>query len=230
MRKVRSRKRYGALLFSSLALIVFLFLGFGVVSAKELVQEANGTVVPSVSGDNIVLAASAGQTPVTAEIKMYSRDKAAPRLVLSSSEIDALKTKLVNLPKSSKIDVPDWGYVVVWNYNNSELPYSAIYALNNRVILVDAKGERSYYVDTKKVGDWLLLLGGKNAQSVSQRPEWAGNILVSQSGEETTLEGGAGAGEVRNQNLMEYAPYIVVVLILILFALFAFRKPKTEGA
>jgi hypothetical protein len=229
MRKVCSRKKSGMLLFSSLALIAFLFLSLGVVSAKELVQKANGTVVPSVSGDNIVLAASAGRTPVTAEIRMYSKDKAAPKWVLSSSEIEALKTKLVNLPKSSRIDVPDWGYIVVWNYNNSELPYSSIYALNNRVILVDAKGERSYYVDTKKVGDWLLLLGGKNARSISQRPEWAGSILVTKPIEETSTTQG-GAGEVRNQNLMEYAPYIVVVLILILFAFFAFRKPKTEGA
>ena len=191
----------------------------------------NGTVVPSVSGDNIVLAASAGQTPVTAEIRMYSKDKAAPRWVLSSSEIEALKTKLVNLPKSSGIDVPDWGYIVVWNYNNSQFPYSSIYALNNRVILVDSKGERSYYVDTKKVGDWLLLLGGKHAQSVSQRPEWAGSVLVNKlTGTTTETLGGGGTGEVRNQNLMEYAPYIVVVLILVLFAFFAFRKPKTEGA
>ena len=216
-------------LFSFLALALFLFLILGGASAKELVEKAHGAVVPSASGDNVELAASAGQTPVTAEIRMYSKDKIAPRLILSASEIEALKKKLVNLPKSSRIEVPDWGYVVVWNYNNSALSYSSIYALNNRLILVDAKGERSYYVDTKKVGEWLLLLVSKNTQVVSQRPEWAGSVVVGKS-TETTSETPAGAGVVRNQNLMEYAPYMVVVLILLLFAYMAFKKPKTEGA
>lgn len=230
MRKI-SRKKSGVFLLSFLALALLLFLSLGSASAKELVEKAHGTVVPSASGDNIELAASSGSAPVTAEIRMYSRDKAAPRAVLSASEIEALKKKLVNLPKSSRIEVPDWGYVVVWNYNNSgQFPYSSIYALNNRLILVDAKGERSYYVDTKKAGDWLLMLVSKNTQSVSQRPEWAGSVLVGKSAGTTTSETPAGAGEVRNQNLMEYAPYMVVVLILLLFAYMAFKKPKTEGA
>jgi len=202
--------------------------------SQRTVPQARGTVVRAESADNIVLAEpSEGSewSRVTVEIKMYSKDYAAPRWVLSDSEIDILKMKLSKLPESSRIDVPDWGYISVTNYNDSgAFPYSKVYIVNNRVILVDFKGERSYYVDIKKAGEWLMLLAGTNVpSSMYSRPVRSGSgvAMVVSSG-----DGGESGGqtEVRNRNMMEYAPYIVVVLMLILFAYMAMKRPKTEGA
>jgi hypothetical protein len=214
--------------------ITSLALCFALTSyAKEVVEQVHGTVVPTASKDNIVLAKSSEQTLITAEIKMYSRDRAAPRWILSSSEIETLNMKLANLPRSTRVDVPDWNYVSVINYNNSaEFPYSSIYAFNNRIVLVDSEGKRSYYVDTKKVGEWLMLLADTRVPSaLSQRPVRSGSgVAMVVNTPETKGTGSSDTGEVKNQNMMEYAPYMVVVLILILFAFLAFRKPKTEGA
>ena len=82
------------IVFASLALC-FAILG---TNAKEVAQQAHGTVVQSQSKDNIVLEASSEQTLITAEIKMYSQDRAAPRWILSASEIETLLMKLSNLP------------------------------------------------------------------------------------------------------------------------------------
>jgi len=214
--------------------IASLALCFALTSyAKEVVEQAHGTVVQAASKDNIVLAKSSEQTLITAEIKMYSKDRAAPRWILSSSEIETLNMKLTNLPRSTRVDVPDWNYVSVTNYNNSaEFPYSSVYAFNNRLVLVDSEGKRSYYVDTKKVGEWLMLLADTRVPSaLSQRPVRSGSgVAMVVNTPETKDTGSSDTGEVKNQNMMEYAPYMVVVLILILFAFLAFRKPKTEGA
>jgi len=205
-------------------------------NAKEIAEQAHGTVVQSQSKDNIALAKSEEKTLVTAEIKMYSKDRAAPRWILSSSEIETLKMKLSNLPRSSRVDVPDWGYVSVTNFNNSgSFPYSSIYSFYNRVVLVDSSGKRSYYIDTKKVGEWLMLLAESRVPSaLSQRAVRSGSglamVVNSPETKDTRVLAGSETDEVKNQNMMEYAPYMVVVLILILFAFVAFRKPKTEGA
>ena len=204
-------------------------------NAKEVAEQAHGTVVQSQSKDNIVLAKSEEETLVTAEIKMYSQDRAAPRWVLSSSEIETLEMKLTNLPRSSRVDVPDWNYVSVNNFNNSAgFPYRSIYSFNNRLVLVDSAGKRSYYVDLKKVGEWLMLLAESRVPSaMSQRAVRSGSgvaMVVNAPGTKDTTPTGSGTDEVKNPNMMEYAPYMVVVLVLILFAFFAFRKPKTEGA
>jgi hypothetical protein len=204
--------------------------------AKEVAEQAHGTVVATGSKDNIVLARSAEQTLVTAEIKMYSQDRAAPRWILSGSEIETLKMKLSSLPRSSRVDVPSWGYVSVTNFNNSgEFPYSSVYCFNNRLVLVDSSGKRSYYVDTKKVGEWLMLLAESRVPSaMSQRPVKSGSgvamVINSPETKDTRVLEGSETDVVKNQNMMEYAPYMVVVLVLILFAFFAFRRPKTEGA
>jgi len=203
--------------------------------AKEIVEQAHGTVVQSQSKDNIVLAKSEEQTLVTAEIKMYSQDRAAPRWILSSSEIETLEMKLTNLPRSTRVDVPDWNYVSVTNFNNSiGFPYRSIYSFNNRLVLVDSAGKRSYYIDTKKVGEWLMLLAESRVPSaMSQRVVRSGSgvaMVVNAPETKDTTPAGSGTDEVKNPNMMEYAPYLVVVLVLILFAFFAFRKPKTEGA
>jgi hypothetical protein len=204
-------------------------------NAKEVAEQAPGTVVQSQSRDNIVLALSAEQTLVTAEIKMYSQDYAAPRWILSSSEIETLKMKLSNLPRSARVDVPEWGYVSVTNFNNSGvLPYSSIYSFNNRLVLVDSSGKRSYYVDTKKAGDWLMLLAESHVPaSMYQRQVRSGSgvaMVIAPEQTKDTRYSNSETTEVKNQNMMEYAPYMVVVLVLILFAFLAFRKPKTEGA
>jgi hypothetical protein len=221
-----------------LIVIASLALSFATIgaNAKEAAEQAHGTVVQSQSKDNIVLARSAEQTLITAEIKMYSQDRAAPRWILSSSEIETLKMKLTNLPRSSRVDVPDWDYVSVTNFNNSrELPYSSIYAFNNRLVLVDSAGKRSYYIDTKKAGEWLMLLAESRVPSAfSQRPVRSGSgvamVINAPETKDTRALADSETDEVKNQNMMEYAPYMVVVLVLILFAFFAFRRPKTEGA
>jgi hypothetical protein len=217
-----------------LIVIASLTLCFATLAcSKEIAQQVHGTVVQAASKDNIVLASSSEQTLITAEIKMYSRDRAAPRWILSGSEIDTLKMKLTNLPRSSRVDVPDWGYVSVTNFNNSgSFPYSSIYSFNNRLVLVDSAGKRSYYIDTKKAGEWLVLLAESRVPAaLSQRAVKSGNgvAMVINAPEKTTALAGS-ENEVKNQNMMEYAPYMVVVLVLILFAFFAFRRPKTEGA
>jgi hypothetical protein len=221
------------LVIASLALYVAIFGA----SAKEVAEQAHGTVVPTASKDNIVLAESSEQTLITAEIKMYSQDYAAPRWILSSSEVETLEMKLTNLPRSSRVDVPEWGYVSVTNFNNSgDFPYSSIYSFNNRLVLVDRAGKRSYYVDIKKVGEWLMLLAESRVPSaMNQRPVKSGTgvaMVINPPGQtkDTRYLGASETGEVKNPNMMEYAPYIVVVLILILFAFYAFRRPKTEGA
>jgi hypothetical protein len=140
--------------------------------------------------------------------------------------------KLNGLPKSSRVDVPDWGYISVTNFNNSEsFPYSTVYIVNNRVVLVNYKGERSYYVDTKEAGEWLRLLAGNHVPSSMYSRSiktGTGVAMVVRSSGDTDPSGIETA--VKNPNMMEYAPYLVVVLILILFAYLAFKRPKTEGA
>ena len=101
-------------------------------------------------------------------------------------------------------------------------------------MLIESSGKRSYYVDTKKAGEWLMLLAESRVPSaLSQRAVRSGSgvamVVNSPEGKDTGSLAGSET-EVKNQNMMEYAPYMVVVLILILFAFFAFRKPKTEGA
>jgi hypothetical protein len=231
MTKQAIKKSRIMLVFIASLALCFATLG---ACAKEVAEQAHGTVVQTGSKDNIVLAKTSEQTLITAEIKMYSQDRAAPRWILSGSEIETLNMKLTNLPRSSRVDVPDWNYVSITNFNNSaEFPYSSLYAFNNRLVLVDSAGKRSYYVDTKKVSEWLMLLAQSRVPSaLSQRAVRSGNgvAMVINTPESKDTRSLAGSDEVKNQNMMEYAPYMVVVLILILFAFLAFRKPKTEGA
>jgi hypothetical protein len=233
MTKQAKKSRIMLILIALLALCISI----SGANSKEVAEQVRGTVVQSQSKDNIVLAQSSEETLITAEIKMYSKDMAAPRWILSSSEIETLKLKLSNLPRSSQVEVPDWGYVSVTNFNNSgSFPYRSIYSFNNRLVLVDSTGKRSYYVDTKKVGEWLMLLAGSRVpSSLSQRQVKSGTgvAMVIKAPEQTLNSSDPSSSqtnEVKNQNMMEYAPYMVVVLILILFAFFAFRRPKTEGA
>lgn len=72
---------------ASLALCLSAFCA----CAKEVAQQTRGTVAPSESKDNIVLSESDEQTMVSVEIKMYSQDYAAPRYLLTGSEIETLK-------------------------------------------------------------------------------------------------------------------------------------------
>lgn len=221
---------WGMMLVVTVSLV--LFMAACSASAKEVVSQASGTVVQSESKDNIILSRSAEGSLVTVELKLYSEDHAAPRWVLSSSEIETLKMKLNGLPKSSRVDVPDWSYISVTNFNNSEsFPYSTVYIVNNRVVLVNYKGERSYYVDTKEAGEWLRLLAGNHVPSSMYSRSiktGTGVAMVVRSSGDTDPSGIETA--VKNPNMMEYAPYLVVVLILILFAYLAFKRPKTEGA